>query len=278
MNRECSLFTEDSRYLVVCSASYIYDEFRHPTVQEIYGNNESVEPNGKYPLEDYTISLVDLESGVRRDSIRFRVDKIYVSHNQGIYLYNQTLAILSVQHQTIHIYHIVKGQFHKAQSIGRFCYEDDELFLQDFREHHTNPPHEDRVINTLKHRVLAFLHGQAYKALIEERDASKLVQFHQHFDQLNAMRIWKMQLLDSDNLLIKYSSADVVTLRILEPNTHYCLFVFYCISTTEVLGVYDNTSVELVELYESFTDNFRNNILTPEARYCSSPANNIFSM
>ena len=34
------------------------------------------------------------------------------------------------------------------------------------------------------------------------------------FNQIRWLRIWKMQLLDEDHLLIKYASEDVVTLRL----------------------------------------------------------------
>ena len=76
-----------------------------------YRNNESVAPNPRNPLEDYTIHCVDIEVGVHCDSLKFKNDKIFLSHNQGIYLYKDILAILSVQHQTIHIYQLDTGYF-----------------------------------------------------------------------------------------------------------------------------------------------------------------------
>ncbi len=50
--------------------------------------------------------------------------------------------------------------------------------------------------------------------------------FFQFFDQLRRLRMWKMQLLDEHHLFIKYTSEDVVTLRVTDPsqvetiNTH----------------------------------------------------------
>lgn len=50
------------------------------------------------------------------------------------------------------------------------------------------------------------------------------VRFFQFFDQLRRLRMWKMQLLDEHHLFIKYTSEDVVTLRVTDPsqvdNTH----------------------------------------------------------
>lgn len=44
LNRECSLFSDDGRYVIIGSASYIPDDLR-PHFYEIYTNNESVVPN-----------------------------------------------------------------------------------------------------------------------------------------------------------------------------------------------------------------------------------------
>lgn len=63
------------------------------------------------PVEDYTLYLVDLQAGRLCDTRQFKVDKIFLSHNQGLYLYKDILAVLSVQHQTIHIYQILDGMF-----------------------------------------------------------------------------------------------------------------------------------------------------------------------
>ena len=90
-------------------------------MHEVYRNNESVAPNPRNPLEDYTIHCVDIEVGVHCDSLKFKNDKIFLSHNQGIYLHKDVLAILSVQHQTIHVYQLDTdlGGFCPIVSIGK---------------------------------------------------------------------------------------------------------------------------------------------------------------
>src|SRR5581483_12317878 len=82
LNRECSLFTEDLRYLIVASATYIQDEYSQAGSQEAYRNNESVEPNPRFPLEDYSIHLVDMRHGALTDTRSFKSDRIFLSHNQ----------------------------------------------------------------------------------------------------------------------------------------------------------------------------------------------------
>lgn len=51
---------------------------------KIYSNNEALTPNPRSPLEDYSLHLVDLRGGKLCDTRHFKVDKIYLSHNQGI--------------------------------------------------------------------------------------------------------------------------------------------------------------------------------------------------
>ncbi len=100
-------------------------------MHEVYRNNESVSPNPRHPLEDYTLYCVDIEVGILCDTLKFKNDKIFLSHNQGIYLYKDVLAVLSVQHQTIHIYRLDSdlGEFCKVVSIGRTLFDNDDFIL-----------------------------------------------------------------------------------------------------------------------------------------------------
>ncbi|XP_060116153.1 DET1 homolog isoform X2 [Heteronotia binoei] len=103
LNRECSLFTDDCRYVIVGSAAYLPEE-PHPPFFEVYRNSESVTPNPRSPLEDYSLHIIDLHTGKLCDTRTFKCDKVILSHNQGLYLYKNILAILSVQQQTIHVF------------------------------------------------------------------------------------------------------------------------------------------------------------------------------
>ena len=100
LNRECSLFSDDGDFVIVGSANYIPDEV-HPPMYELHQNNESVAPNPRNPLENYTLYSIEMAEGILTDKISFKTDKIYLSHNQGVYLFKNVLAILSVQHQTV---------------------------------------------------------------------------------------------------------------------------------------------------------------------------------
>ncbi|XP_064618803.1 DET1 homolog [Lineus longissimus] len=274
LNRECSLFTDDGSYVIVGSAVYIPED-PHPYFFDVYRNNESVSPNLRSPLEDYSLHLIELETGRLCDSRQFKCDKIFLSHNQGLYLYKDTFAVLSVQQQTIHIFQVTPdGTFIDVRSIGRFCYEDDELVLAAGRLQSRNlRPFSDTTINSLKHRLLVFL----YRKATDEGCLTALRKFYRYFDQFKLLRMWKMQLLDENHLFIKYASEDVVTLRISDPNSQPSFFVVYNMLTTEVLAVYENTSEELLNLFENFCDLFRNATLHCEAQFTCSASSNIYA-
>ncbi|KAL1397554.1 hypothetical protein pipiens_009670 [Culex pipiens pipiens] len=283
LNRECSLFTNDCRFVIVGSALFIPEENR-PHFYELYTNNEAIKPTASCPLEDYTLYIIDLHNGRISDSKDFKVDKIVLSHNQGLYLFNETLAILSIQHQNIHIYSIAEGTFILERMIGRFCCPDEGFLyslgtmggraginsnLRAFRE---------PTINSLKHRMLVFLFRQAQQVVESGEDRLALRKFYRRFDEYRNLRMWKMQLLDDDHIFIRYASEDVVTLKTMEPNNHSSsLFVVYNIWKNKIVAIYGNQSAELLYLYENFCDSFRNANLAMQSQYTCSPSNNIYS-
>ena len=170
------------------------------------------------------------------------------------------------------------GGFCPIVSIGRTLYDNDELILsstgQSEGQQKTSLPrrvfgntaasqftyrnYREGVINQLKHRILVFLYRRAMQLSDKDENAYELRRFYQFFDQLRALRMWKMQLLDERNLLIKYASEEVVTLRSSEPNSQTSFFVIYDFVDTEVKAVYENTSDELLNYFENFCDFFRN--------------------
>ncbi|XP_067358209.1 DET1 homolog isoform X2 [Channa argus] len=239
----------------------------------------NVASNGEHLNQDYSLHIIDLHTGKLCDTRSFKCDKIILSHNQGLYLYRNILAVLSVQQQTIHVFQVTpQGTFLDVRTIGRFCYEDDLLTLSavykeaQAESHPDFPrPYNDKTINSLKHRLLVYLWRKA------EQDGSATAKrrFFQFFDQLRRLRMWKMQLLDEHHLFIKYASEDVVTLRVTDPSQP-SFFVVYNMVSTEVLAVFENTSDELLELFENFSDLFRNATLHSQAVQfpCSASSNN----
>lgn len=195
-------------------------------------------------MEDYSLCIIDILTGSVTDQIHFKNDKIFLSHNQGIYLYKNTLAILSVQHQTIHLYDIFDGQFFNTLKIGRFCNED-EVGLYNI-VNAGQPPIREATIGSLKHRFLVYLYRKAKYESDQLGNGYPLRRFYQFFEHYKQLRMWKIQLIDENLLLIKYASETVVTLKASEPNSHPSFFVIFSIWDSKVVAVYENTSEEFL--------------------------------
>lgn len=195
LNRECSLFMENGYYAVVGSAGVIPEDMR-PHFFEIYTNNEAVTPNPLFPLEDYTIHLIDLNVGAVCHCLHFKADKIFLSHNQGIYLFNNTLAILSVQHQVIHVYKIIRNRFCLLRRIGRFCYEDDHLLVTSvytIMNRAMYRPFRENSINGLKHKLMVFLYKKAEREAKITESQYPLRKFYQYFNQVSYYLLFSNQ-------------------------------------------------------------------------------------
>jgi len=71
-----------------------------------------------------------MEDGEILDKKVFSNDFVNLTHNMGVFLYDDLLAIVSLRYQTIHIIQIRdSGNLVDVRAIGEFCREDDELFL-----------------------------------------------------------------------------------------------------------------------------------------------------
>ena len=262
LNRECSLFTEDGQYVIVGSSVAVQED-PYPPMYEIYRNNEAVSSNGRFQLEDYTLYVIDIKAGFVSDSKSFKCDKIYLSHNQGISMCGSMLAILSIQQQTIYLYSVEDGRFVHMHDIGRFCHPDGELVYSQAKNDtggesnstYSLPPFHEKWFNSLKHRLLCWLLEDAEKRSINDR--LPLVNFFAKFDVFADLRIWKMQLLSGNHLLLKFASEDVVTNKATDPMSQPALIAVYNIKTTQFHAIFENTSEELLQVYENYADHFR---------------------
>ena len=293
LNRECSLFTDDGHYVIVGS-SVTVSEDAYPDMYGIFRNNESVSPNVRFPLEDYSLYIVDMRGGSVTDCRTFKCDKIFLSHNQGLSLCNSTLAVLSVQHQTIYLFQVCSGMFLPTREIGRFCYPDDDMMFSMVRFPQTNAtvdddeerdselspgrepyrPFLEKWYNSLKHRFLCCILRQA-EGLCTTQDRMPMANFFNSYGYLSSLKLWKMQLLSDHHLLLKYASEDIVTMKQSDPTSQPSFFAIYDVESTEILAVYENTSEELLRIYDNHADSFRTPVSHPLAQDVCSVANNI---
>ena len=280
LNRECSIFTDDCKHVIVGSSVAIQDD-PLPSMYEMFSNNEAVASNSRFQLEDYTLYTVDVKAGIVADSRSFKCDKIYLSHNQAVSLCGSTLAVLSTQQQTIYLFSIDNGCFVHLNNIGRFCYPDDPMLCSSVKYYQQQgrgtekvlvKPFHEKWFGTLKHRLLCWLLRDAERSSTSENHYPVVNLFY-NFDVLADLRLWKMQLLSRTQLLLKYASQDVVTLKSVDPMSQPALIAVYNVETTEFEAIFENTSSELLKLYEDHADLFRVPVSHPLSWDVSSVSN-----
>jgi de-etiolated-1 len=110
LHREFCLITNDSRHVLIATSIAIAQSgSAHPNLLDMYHTNESLESSAQLPMEDITIYCVDIINGRLCDQLRFKCDRITLAHNQGVYLFERLVAVLSLQHQIIHLYQVGSG-------------------------------------------------------------------------------------------------------------------------------------------------------------------------
>lgn len=180
-----------------------------------------------------------------------------------------------MQHQTVHLFNLTEeGLLIEMQSIGRFLYDDDDMHVNTVSLTSSNSslmfdnyslelprlvnlqPGADPLFTALKQNFLSFLFRTAWSTVDKNERIYKLRNFYRHFEFFRRLRIWRMQILDEDNLLLRYATEEVVTYRI-DSTQQNSFFVFYSIKEKRIYAVYENVDEDFMNLYENFADNFR---------------------
>lgn len=131
-----------------------------------------------------TIKVVKGSSKIIYINLFSRGYKVITFLLLGLYLYNDILAVLSVQHQTIHIFQILDGMFINVRTIGRFCLEDDAYLISGVWSGVNSRPFRDTTINSLKHKLLVYLYKRAAYVSASTKNPYELRRFYQYFDQV----------------------------------------------------------------------------------------------
>jgi len=244
VNRDFLLLTEDSRYAVIstqqpASRDYIRSSW--------WSNNESITPSTQ--LEDYNILCIDILGGVKTSSIEFNCNKILSSRSQGIFLLKDTVAILSTQHQIIYIYKLVDGKFYKTHKIDRFACEEDEMSFNNVYSKTTDSDIvSEKPYCILKQKLLLTLYKKSVR--LGNKGLSK---FYAHYKLLEGLKMWKIQLINEDILLVKYVTLECIFSRTTPDHASNspAFFVFYDFNSEEIVSVYENVSQKMVDLYET---------------------------
>ncbi|KAK9729096.1 hypothetical protein K7432_000538 [Basidiobolus ranarum] len=145
--------------------------------------------------------------------------------------------------------------------------DEQSILFDDFK--HTQPP-----LSGFKHRLLAYLYKKAKSV---DDNGMALQNFYLTFSQFESLVLWKAQFLDETHLLVKLSSVECVTGRNTEGTNQTAFFVVYNIDTTMIIALYENTSEELLSLFEHHSESFRGPNYNEPANLNWTWSNNAFA-
>ncbi|KAL2914408.1 acid phosphatase det1 [Polyrhizophydium stewartii] len=135
------------------------------------------------------------------------------------------------------------------------------------------PDERQAPMSGIKHRVLAYL----YRRAVTSTNPGAMSRFHLVYPHISSLVMWRMQFLDRRHILIKLGSIDNVTGTTPEPSTGYTsFFAIYSLDTTQVLGVFENNSQELFEMFEKW-DCFRGTAYNNPIQLATRPSNNEYA-
>lgn len=89
--------------------------------------------------------------------------------------------------------------------------------------------------------------------------------FHLTFKHFELLLLSRMQFIDRETILLKYTAANKIMREESTSGSNYtAFFVVYSLRSTQVLGVYENSSTEFLQLYLKF--DFRTSGLNSPSR------------
>ncbi|KAH7727590.1 DET1 protein [Aphelenchoides avenae] len=258
ISKDCMLVTADSRHLIV-AATVAINEI-NGRLQLLQRNNESLMSTGA--LDDVRFYSIDLKKGQLCDSIRFDYD--YINIPQGTYLVDRVFAVLSVQHQTVHMYQIdrVGGAFVPLMQIGRCLLDDDNLYV-DAGAIATQSAMNEKFFTGFRQHFLTFVFNEYKRRGMAEA-------FLRNITQYRMLKMYRIQMVGPEILLIRLEHR----VKKLEPGSH-CMFVMFEWRAGRIVGVFHRSSAMLFKLYEIFNEDFRNGNLVDNgfptsSQYCGA--------
>ncbi|VDK47554.1 unnamed protein product [Anisakis simplex] len=206
------------------------------TLLDVYRNNESLVRVSSHALSNVTFITIDLQDGSICDRYRMNVDRVWIAH--GVHLVGRLFAILSLQHQTIHFLHIDErtGRFIVLNRVGRHLYDDDDLVSMGLHDD------EQVAFTGLKQRLLTALYLRCVRAGCVD-------QFLHMFGQLRSLRMWQMQIVDPDVVLIRFVQEDAFT-SVTSISVAPAVFVFYNWRSAEIVNVFERNSQQFGVIVE----------------------------
>ncbi|KAH8367379.1 hypothetical protein KR084_005785 [Drosophila pseudotakahashii] len=247
LHREFSVFLEEGRYVLLAAMSVL----RGALPFDVY----VLYPDlfDKLDAFSYVFFVVDLRLGVVTDRLLLPHDSIVIAHNHGISVFGSKVAIMSRLHQCIYVYSVSEGKFHEQETIGprpRDFIEKAPTDIGNLDATTVLP------ITHIKQRVLSFLYRQI--DLKSPSATEKQKEFYKNFEFVEHMIMERMQLVNKELLLLRYEERPKDSDTLPLATSPRRLYVFYTISGEEVVGVYPDFSVDLLQIILQFYDEMSN--------------------
>uniref|UniRef100_A0A0N5AFU5 DET1 homolog n=1 Tax=Syphacia muris TaxID=451379 RepID=A0A0N5AFU5_9BILA len=243
LNNDCVFFTQDSKFLIVATEAQVPESIQ--TISQIYRNNESLQPLSSQLLNTICFYCIDLENGTVCDTFTLSVDRIWVA--RGVHLVERVMAIFSLQQQTVHILRINQnGRFTKLKELGRTLYDDDSIILSKYNHAFGS----ETFLTGMKQRLLTFLFHKAKRE-------NTVDDFLRDFGYLRDLRIWQMQIVLPDVLLLRFVKQDAFSSSA-NINSQPAIFVFINWRSAEILAVFDKYTDQFLWIVENFYEQFKN--------------------
>lgn len=113
---------------------------------------------------------------------------------------------------------------------------------------------DPRLISGFRQKFMVYMFRQAASA---KDSGVSLRHFYCNFDAFAQMKLWRIQLLSGNRILIKLNIVTQTSGRQTEASIQLAVYVVYNIAAAEVETVFDNSSTSVLEFYEEHADILR---------------------
>ena len=287
--REFCLVTSKGQHLILASSS----EGDNPIQPSPPG---SVPALASVPtLEAITLHLVSIPTGTVVDTWTLRDDFVELSGHRGVTLCDQTLIVLSMKKQTLHVLRIEEKmeRIFEENKIGEFCQPDDKMLVvhadvqerkwqqqsqirkrkqeggdkpdeankveQSLPAENLSPPPSETGLGYGKTRT-GFYSGLMQKLLAfvygrYQAQGNERDFFHV-MTRYCMLVMLTCYMLDADHVLILLGSAERA-LKLLDPARSTYFTLLYRMSSGTIVDVYDSRNVDVVlKVFDKFPEYF----------------------
>ncbi|KAG2177701.1 hypothetical protein INT44_008215 [Umbelopsis vinacea] len=113
---------------------------------------------------------------------------------------------------------------------------------------------DPRLISGFRQKFMVYMFRQAASA---KDSGVSLRHFYCNFDAFAQMKLWRIQLLSGNRILIKLNIVTQTSGRQTEASIQLAVYVVYNIAAAKVETVFDNSSTSVLEFYEEHADILR---------------------